>query len=685
MHNLGAAQSSADIAPEARIAALLDVTAWWSLVLAVALVPVVIVSPLSSDGPVLARGDLFIKAIVLSVLASASAAALGLRWLLGTNQIRWHRVFGLVGAVFAWIVFCTAMSVSPATSLIGARMRSGGLITVTAYLAVFALTAMQCISARRLRLLLDVMVSAAGFVAAYGWIQVLGLDPISWSTDWGGRAFGSVANPDLYGTYLVIGALLAFALFRAETIRTRRALYGAALVVVGSGLYLSHSRGALLGATVGVAVFFAWRPPRWRFDALAIAVTIALVAALSLGAYLGASDGGVDDVARTVSAPRDPSVKGRLLLWQTAASAAIASPIWGNGPDTFFLVSQYRVPEALARLSGDVTGQDSPHNFALKWASEYGFVGLGLWIWLLVTVAVTTARGLKELRSQHSSYAQVGIGMWAAAAGYLCAALFSPSTISGWTTFFALIGLLVAPYLEPRTVRRRSVLRAVGVVATALAFSFMATDVVRVAADAQAAVARNRGLPLDRRRVAAERALALNPLSTEYHAIAALVWGDEFLALGDTAPSPERSLAASRSVAFAREAVERQPGDPGRRTLLISRLLLVAPVQAEALQEARVVAEQARKDFPFEVHTMYWDARVRLALQDLRGAEALLVQAADTAPTFTEASLLLADTRLRMGDARGAATVLRAAQEYSDDPRVAQLLGVANQMEADTR
>ena len=196
------------------------------------------------------------------------------------------------------------------------------------------------------------------------------------------RAYGTFEQPNPFGGYLgLLWPLAAGVALHAWRAR-RRGWAAAAFVVAGAaayGLYVSGSRGALVGAGLAAAAMTAaWlpRPGRWAAAAvgafaLALAFGVVEVPA-SLEAQL--AEYGDIDVRDAYLTPINFSTIERLAHWQAAIRMAEAHPWLGVG------LGNYAAAYDEHRLIVWVNALGHAHNYYLNLLAETGLIGLAAYV-----------------------------------------------------------------------------------------------------------------------------------------------------------------------------------------------------------------------------------------------------------------------------------------------------------------
>jgi hypothetical protein len=199
--------------------------------------------------------------------------------------------------------------------------------------------------------------------------------------------FGPYVHPNSYAGYLIlwlpglVGTVLVG--WRTRLPRWQIALCAACVVLGGYALWLTHSRGALLGLALagGGVVLLVWRRA-WRTRLVVALAGLLLLA----GVVYGVGRSGL--LASGVS--QDTSVVAqRLEYWRLTGQMIRERPWLGVGPGNF--------GENYTRVMDETTEEKikEPHDFALEmWANAGLFATLGL----LVALGAFFARALAYLR-----------------------------------------------------------------------------------------------------------------------------------------------------------------------------------------------------------------------------------------------------------------------------------------------
>jgi exopolysaccharide production protein ExoQ len=187
-------------------------------------------------------------------------------------------------------------------------------------------------------------------------------------------------HPVTAGVYVAIATIICVVYLFAERgprpgPRWSPFVYAVLLVLNGGGLIGTKTRGAVVGATVGLAVIILLRR-RGRARLQLISAVVLLVGATLL-ASLGAI---VSYFVRGETVASLTTLNSRTSLWALAWTAIQQKPMYGWGL------------EASRGIFLDSTGLGGGHNAIVNVAVDLGAVGVTVWLGLLVVVLTTLLR-----------------------------------------------------------------------------------------------------------------------------------------------------------------------------------------------------------------------------------------------------------------------------------------------------
>lgn len=375
------------------------------------------------------------KSIVAYSFAAGESVLLAGALLIFGRRI-WPRsiIHWPVFALVAWYSIGTAFAQNHYVALFGERLRHLGLLSVLAGLSLYASLAVAARRPRDASTFLLVAGLAVPVVLGYEVLQLIGADPLPWSTS-ATRGFSTVGNANSLGHYLVVAAVSVASVGLVSShlpVRLRAPLIAIAILCL-AGALASATRGVvlgLLGATAGAGAIWGryltrlWRPGILLGGLVAVALVSGLV-------YLSPVR---ERLVLTASAI---ALRDRLLIYEGAVRVIASSPLFGVGPDNFAVVyPRVRQPESLLVPGlGRNTIQTSPHNWLLQFGVGAGMPALllaaaalasGLWLALAASPSEPRGRITKALGvglAAFAGHAMVSVGahaiewMWWGALG----------------------------------------------------------------------------------------------------------------------------------------------------------------------------------------------------------------------------------------------------------------------------
>lgn len=327
-------------------------------------------------------------------LAKVLGLALAISWLATLASGRGNRGFVWSSSPgLCW--FVTAFVAWEALSLLWAENLDVGLEQMQRYLLVALLvpivfTAIR--NARDVKAVAGAYVAGATIAAGYGLLSspnISGAAGAADATEQLNRIAGTVGDPNVLASVLLVGAILAIAL--AATQHRSPVMK---IVLIGCGflcltvLVLTFSRGGLiaLGAALLAAPFVARRK--------AAIVASGLLVSICVVAYIGAL-APADARERIVA---NDGGSGRTDIWKIGWRMVEAEPIVGLGVGNFQSSSiHYQIRPGTAKVRTDLADNPSvAHNSYLELLAETGVIGLALFLGIVVTALSAAMRATRK-------------------------------------------------------------------------------------------------------------------------------------------------------------------------------------------------------------------------------------------------------------------------------------------------
>lgn len=342
-------------------------------------------------------GFMEVQAAEVAVLLIATVVTVR-RLAVGVIPIPWHPVLWAALALLTWslISFYTAADQGLALKLLASL--AGGLVFA-------AVVYGSCTQLSDVRLLLGALTLAGAVVGVTALAGGAQFESAYGATSVSGRLEGAFDSPNQLGSFCALLTPIAAAFVFAVRGTLPRLLATAGLLLVVSALMLSLSRGAWLGiAVAAVYMLFKLREARRLLIALAIPALVAGIALSSVDTTDNTELQVIGERARAFTA-RNP-YDGRTEIWAEARRQIKDSPVTGQGPGAFSVVS-VRADSAASSIA-----PDHAHNLALNWAAEIGLPGLAIIVVFVIAVAIAgrdAARGALARRDRRAYVLVIGM------------------------------------------------------------------------------------------------------------------------------------------------------------------------------------------------------------------------------------------------------------------------------------
>jgi O-antigen ligase/predicted Zn-dependent protease len=323
------------------------------------------------------------------------------------------------------------------------------------------------------------VVWSATLISGYGVWTYLGLPQLFQDRYLHARVASFLGNPIYLASYLVIPIFFSIILILREEVRLQKILYFGCLVSLTLGIYVSGTRSALLGASIGllaaiIALLFFGESKKLRLS-LGVFATVFVLGIASLVAFNSKLPKG--SLLYRVSQTSDADSKARLIQWETALKGVFMRPVLGTGPETYYLTANKYFDPAI--LSFDSSFWDKPHNYLLELLVTTGFLGLLSY----VAVIFFAGKTLYDLRKKNLTHPQELYLLFGALVAYQVQNLFIFDTMSAVLMFFVLLAILETKkethFLEVSELQELSrqqltfLLPALGIVFTVYAYNFI--------------------------------------------------------------------------------------------------------------------------------------------------------------------------------------------------------------------
>lgn len=336
-------------------------------------------------------------------------------------------------------VLTTLHSINPKISLQGMYMyRFAGLSSIIIYVLIYFF-AINNVTREEVEKVISAILLGSGIVALYAMLQHFGIDFFKWNRFWQERVWSTFGNPNFLSAYLVMVIPLALSMLMKkqgfwtenhERQRRRTILLISLLALLFVVLLFSLSRAAWLGffGSMVIFVILVGKKPlvenkKRLVPLLLLLVLITGICVLPKGkvksplvgsgresiaqvSRVGQGTPAVAERAQSIVEMKEYGIATRILGWNATLKMIKHFPFLGTGLDTFGLsFRKYMSPE-YGKIAGIEANPIYAHNEILQVASTMGLIGLGIYLWLLVTFF---GKGIRLLRVLHNSWQITGL------------------------------------------------------------------------------------------------------------------------------------------------------------------------------------------------------------------------------------------------------------------------------------
>lgn len=289
----------------------------------------------------------------------------------------------------------------------------------------------------RIRLLIIVIVLSLGFYGFKGGIWVFltgGVHRVQ------APEGSSIGGNTFLGLALVMVLPLMMALAREATKKEwwRWLFLSTAMLSILSTIF-TYSRGALLGLVVVLPLVFLRSKRKFLIAMLMVPTLLVGMQLVPEGLYKRADT--------IVEYDQDRSAVARLHAWSVAWNIAKDRPLTGagfefEGPATTERWRSYGGPE----LGQYIPSYQAAHSIYFQVLGQHGFIGLGLWLLIMLFAMVSLRRLIREHTDlpEHTWIANYAAAIQAGLVGYLVSGAFLNSAyfdlVYLYVTFTAILG-----------------------------------------------------------------------------------------------------------------------------------------------------------------------------------------------------------------------------------------------------
>lgn len=336
----------------------------------------------------------FILGKVLVMQVGIVFILVGLGWRsISSRQLPRPGIAVILFSMFVvWSAVTTLTSIDPSKSFWGTPERGGGLIFWIEMLIFLYAFSCELVS-ESIRHKYFWYIS---FLGAFASVPAL-IDVVQNGQH---RVESTFGNPILFGNFLLFPFFVSIACIFIARRRSIKYIALAMTALCGSGVYLTQTRGVLIGLLVGLfcsGLLSLLHSKNKLFRRIFIGSILALM--LLAGLVYGARDSHrvqvmVPSLTRLANITfSETSASQRFTIWRIAFDGMIARPVFGWGPETFDYVFDRYFDPTLTKYGFSQTWADRSHNMWLDFMVMEGIPGFILFGIIMGYAFVVAMRG----------------------------------------------------------------------------------------------------------------------------------------------------------------------------------------------------------------------------------------------------------------------------------------------------
>jgi O-antigen ligase len=296
-----------------------------------------------------------------------------------SDDLFWSRFPGMFGALMlflAWNVASYFWAEDPG------RVKGQAVILIL-NIALFVIVLEAVKTERHVRGVLSAFVFGGAVAATYGVIAQPNASQFAYSADSSsglGRIAGTVGDPNVLASLLVVGLILALALAATgKRDPIQRGMFLFAALLCAAGIFLTGSRGGLVALGGGLIAAILMTPR----NRIVVAIAAVAIAGSAFTYYVAIAP---EAAVQRLSTADGGS--GRTDIWKVGWRIVEDKPTIGVGAGNFQVSSIHYLLAKPGAIESDSYVVDKPavaHNSYLQMLAELGVIGLALFLAVLIS------------------------------------------------------------------------------------------------------------------------------------------------------------------------------------------------------------------------------------------------------------------------------------------------------------
>jgi hypothetical protein len=282
-------------------------------------------------------------------------------------------------------------------------------------------------------------------------LQYFGVYPLQYISGFDftqSRSFSTIGSTQALPFFFLILSPLAFAFFLSKIREAKKALAVLPTVILIFGGFIFSAGnfwswpGIILWGIFLLSILVIFSQSKKLLSTSVVWLVIILV--FSVVFFIGRNFFPVNKYVTETPYTPQPTL-GYDVAWNISAGSISESPVrglFGSGPDSFaYNFNKFR-PESYNETDNWNIRFSRSSNQIFEIITNFGFVGLVIWIGLFAAVVIYVMNLLKESHSYPFNLYILGLGL--SAGVIIISSLFTYFTLSIWLIFWVILGLLVS-------------------------------------------------------------------------------------------------------------------------------------------------------------------------------------------------------------------------------------------------
>jgi len=313
--------------------------------------------------------------------------------------------------IFAYIIACTLSLFSSVDIYTSLYSLTGIVLLVALYFLVPNIVGER----KQIEKIMVSLMSVSGLISVYSVAQYFGIDLLGLKVIGSGNISGPFENRNVLASFLVFTMPVSAGFLFEKISKKMKIVIGLGAIITLVALIYTRTRGAWVGFMGAMAIFactklsveggmkkvFTWLVNK----KILVIISLIVICFGILIRYDYKKQASFTKKFLSIADLKDPATRHRFVMWHTAIDIIKEQRLLGTGVGTFEKIhpkyqskylrtEKYGIFQGLSRFA---------HNDYLEMAANTGVLGLGTFLWLIVTLYWTALKRLKQINKSRYS------------------------------------------------------------------------------------------------------------------------------------------------------------------------------------------------------------------------------------------------------------------------------------------